>query len=236
LFVTSNAQIEEERMCAGGKRKVRFAETIKIPPYLLALIVGRLAATEPVDVDGVALRVICTPDKRHLSRFALEVGAFALRNYVEKYGIAYPGTKLDQVAIPDFAAAGMENLGCIIYREAILLVDPDNATQAEVIRSADVIAHEIAHMWFGNLVTMNWWNELWLNEAFATFMGISCIAAYRPEWDRWTQFSAERSSAFEVDSLQSTRTLEFSVDSPQQAFRHVGRAYLSKGNVAAQNA
>src|SRR5262249_40013075 len=81
----------------------------------------------------------------------------------------------------------------------------------------DVIAHEIAHMWFGDLVTMEWWNGFWLNEAFATFMSISCIAAYNPEWDRWTQFSLDRSKAFEVDSLDTTRTLEYPVESPQQA-------------------
>jgi puromycin-sensitive aminopeptidase len=229
LYVVSNTPIKQETVNNDGKREVRFEDTIKMSPYLLAFVVGPLEATEPMDIEGVALRTIYTPGKRNLARFALEIGAFALRYFVEKYRLPYPGNKLDQVAVPDFAAAGMENVGCCIYREVILLLDARSATQAEMIRSADVIAHEIAHMWFGNLVTMEWWNELWLNEAFATFMGISCVAVYKPEWDRWTLFSLERTKAFDIDSLQSTRTLEYSVRSPHEAVGMLDALTYQKG-------
>ena len=111
----------------------------------------------------------------------------------------------------------MENLGCVTFREVLLLIDPDQATQAELQRAADVINHEIAHMWFGDLVTMNWWNGLWLNEAFATFMEMRCTDAFRPEWQRWVDFSISRSAAFDTDSLASTRPIEFEVVSPDDA-------------------
>ncbi len=155
------------------------------------------------------------PGKGNLTEFALEIGAFSLRWYQNYYGIPYPSDKVDMLALPDFAAGAMENLGCITYRETLLLADPKTATQFELQNLADVVAHEIAHMWFGDLVTMRWWNGIWLNEAFATFMEIACCDAFRPDWQRWTTFSLERSAAFETDSLASTRTVEFPVEAPE---------------------
>ncbi|MEM9652385.1 MAG: M1 family aminopeptidase, partial [Actinomycetota bacterium] len=125
--------------------------------------------------------------------------------------------KLDLVAIPDFAFGAMENLGCVTFREVILLIDPERATQPELQRTADVVNHEIAHMWFGDLVTMKWWNGLWLNEAFATFMEMRCTDAFRPEWDRWTDFGLSRTEAFGTDTLSTTRPIEFEVVSPEDA-------------------
>jgi puromycin-sensitive aminopeptidase len=135
----------------------------------------------------------------------------------DHYGIPYPDAKVDLVALPDFAQGAMENLGCITFRENLLLVDPGAATQPELAAVAEVIAHELAHMWFGDLVTMRWWNGTWLNEAFATFMEILAVDAYRPDWERWTQFLRTRSQAFEVDALHSTRPVEYPVDSPDDA-------------------
>ena len=112
--------------------------------------------------------------------------------FEEYYGRKYPGDKLDLIAIPDFAAGAMENLGAITFRETALLVDEAAATHAECERVADVVAHENAHMWFGDLVTMCWWNGLWLNEAFATFMEMLAVDAWKPEWHRWTTFGASR--------------------------------------------
>jgi puromycin-sensitive aminopeptidase len=108
----------------------------------------------------------------------------------------------------------MENLGCITFRENMVLVDPATSTQDEQQLVADVVALELAHMWFGDLVTMRWWNGIWLNEAFATFMEVAACEAYRPDWERWTAFGVERSVAFETDSLRSTRSVEFEVRSP----------------------
>ena len=181
------------------------------------MVVGDLEATPAVDVGGIPLRVIARPGRIAQAAFALEIGAFALTYFTDWYGIDYPGTKLDLIATPDFAFGAMENLGAVTFREALLLVDEKRASKPELQRIADVVAHEIAHMWFGDLVTMQWWNGLWLNEAFATFAEVSCVAKFRPEWERWTSFALYRSMAQQVDALRSTRPIEFPVISPADA-------------------
>ena len=205
----------------GDKVAVRFAETMPMSTYLVAFVVGPLSATEPVMVprkgdpdNPIPLRIIHVPGKGNLTAFGLDVGAFSITWYQQFYDIPYPTEKCDMLALPDFAAGAMENLGCITFRESLLLADESTATQYELQTVADVVAHEVAHMWFGDLVTMKWWNGIWLNEAFATFMEIACCEAYRPDWLRWTTFSLERSAAFEVDSLASTRSVEFPVEAP----------------------
>jgi len=213
LTAISNAP-ELERATTDGRTVIRFADTMVMSSYLVAFVVGRLEVTETVHVDGIPLRLVHVPGKGHLTEFGLDVGAFCLRWFQDYYGIAYPGAKVDLVALPDFAAGAMENLGCITFRESLLLVDPAISTQNERQLVADVVAHELAHMWFGDLVTMRWWNGIWLNEAFATFMEVAACDAYRPDWQRWTAFGVERSSAFETDSLISTRPVEFEVRSP----------------------
>jgi len=219
LFAVSNAA-ELERSPhpdRPSKHVVRFADTMVMSTYLVAFIVGPLEATEPLDVDGTPLRIVYPKGKGHLTTHALEVGAFCLRHFTEYYGIAYPGDKLDLVAVPDFAFGAMENLGCVTFREILLLVDPATTTQAELLNVTDVINHELAHMWFGDLVTMKWWNGIWLNEAFATFMEMHATDAYRPEWERWVTFGLARTAAFDTDALTSTRPIEYPVISPADA-------------------
>jgi puromycin-sensitive aminopeptidase len=211
LLAISNAAETGREDLGAGRARVRFATTMVMSTYLVAFVVGPLEASEPVDVDGVPLRVIAPPGRADLTTFALDVGAFSLRFLADWYDIAYPGDKLDLVAIPDFSFGAMENLGCVTFRETALLVDQERATQPELQRVADVIAHEIAHMWFGDLVTMSWWNGIWLNEAFATFMEMLTTDAYRPEWRRWVDFGLARSAAFDTDSLTSTRPIEYEV-------------------------
>jgi puromycin-sensitive aminopeptidase len=209
---------EASRTPAGnGKVAVTFKDSMIMSSYLIAFVIGPLEITEPIDVDGTPLRIVHVPGKGHLTAFGKEIGSFALRWFENYYGIRYPGEKVDLVALPDFSAGGMENLGCITFRENLLLVDPATSTHAEEQNVADVVAHELAHMWFGDLVTMRWWNGIWLNEAFATFMEVAACDAFRKDWDRWTSFSLERTSAFEVDSLASTRPVEFEVISPNDA-------------------
>jgi puromycin-sensitive aminopeptidase len=208
---------EVERTTSDGRTVIRFADTMVMSTYLVAFVVGRLETTAAVDVDGTPLRVVHVPGKGHLTAFALDVGAFCLRWFQTYYGITYPSDKVDLVALPDFASGAMENLGCITFRENLLLVDEEASTQSERQLVADVVAHELAHMWFGDLVTMRWWNGIWLNEAFATFMEVAACAGYRPDWERWTSFGVERSVAFDTDSLRSTRTVEFDVRSPDDA-------------------
>jgi puromycin-sensitive aminopeptidase len=219
LFAVSNAaEISRRPLDADPSRhEVRFADTMVMSTYLVAFVVGPLEATEPVDVDGTPLRVVYPRGKGHLTDYALEVGAFCLRHFTDYYGIAYPGDKLDLVAVPDFAFGAMENLGCVTFREVLLLVDPGEVTQAELLNVTDVINHELAHMWFGDLVTMKWWNGIWLNEAFATFMEMHATDAFRPEWDRWVTFGLARSAAFDTDALASTRPVEYPVVSPSDA-------------------
>ena len=217
LLAVSNMHEIASTTLSSGKRSVRFADTPVMSTYLVALVVGELEATDPLDVDGIDLRVIARPGTLAQAPFALEVGAFALRYFQDWYGIAYPGTKLDLIATPDFAFGAMENLGAVTFRETLLLIDESKASRADLERAADVISHEIAHMWFGDLVTMKWWNGLWLNEAFATFAETSCCAAFRPEWERWTSFSLSRTMAQVVDALHTTRPIEFPVISPTDA-------------------
>jgi puromycin-sensitive aminopeptidase len=217
LTAVSNSPERGREGRADGTVEVTFADTMVMSSYLVAFVVGPLEASGPVDVDGIPLRVYHVPGKGRLAAFALEIGAFALRWFQDYYAIPYPADKVDLLALPDFAAGAMENLGCITFRESLLLVDPATSTHSELEVIADVVAHELAHMWFGDLVTMRWWNGSWLNEAFATFMNVAACNAFRPDWKRWTTFGLERSVAFEVDSLESTRPIEFEVRSPADA-------------------
>ncbi|MEO5840017.1 MAG: M1 family aminopeptidase [Acidimicrobiales bacterium] len=215
--VVSNALETRSTPIGDGRRRVEFATTMPMSTYLVAFVVGPLSVTPAVDVAGTPLRVVARPDRAHLTPFALDVAQFCLRYFADYFDRPYPGDKLDLVAIPDFAFGAMENLGCVTFRETALLVDPNTATQPELQRVVDVIAHELAHMWFGDLVTMQWWNGIWLNEAFATFMEMKATDAYRPDWQRWTDFGLSRTAAFDVDSLMSTRPIEFEVLSPTDA-------------------
>ena len=217
LAALSNAREVSRTTLDDGRVEVRFADTMVMSTYLVAFIVGPLDVTEPVLVDNKELRVAYPRGKGHLTPFALDVGRFCLEFFRDYYGIVYPGDKLDLVAVPDFAFGAMENLGCVTFREALLLVDPAETTQPELQRVTDVIAHELAHMWFGDLVTMKWWNGIWLNEAFATFMEMLATDAYRPDWDRWVSFGLSRTAAFDVDALGTTRPIEFEVVSPADA-------------------
>jgi len=200
-----------------GTVEVRFGRTMVMSTYLVAFVVGPLEVTESADASGVPVRIVHPPGKGHLAHYGLDVAVFCLDWFADYYGIPYPGDKLDLVAIPDFAFGAMENLGCVTFREVLLLVDPAEATQPELQNVTDVIAHELAHMWFGDLVTMDWWEGIWLNEAFATFMEMAATDAFRPDWDRWTSFGVARTAAFDVDALRCTRPIEYPVISPDEA-------------------
>lgn len=218
LLAVSNGPEIARRPLSDGRVEIRFADTMKMSTYLVAFVVGPFDVTEPVDAGGVPLRVVAPRGKLHLADYALRCGEFCLRYLADYYGIAYPGEKVDMVAIPDFAFGAMENLGCITFRESALLMDDELATTSERLRILDVIGHELAHMWFGDLVTMEWWDGIWLNEAFASFMELKATDAMRPDWKRWLLFAAsERPWAFQVDALHSTRPVEFEVRSPDEA-------------------
>jgi puromycin-sensitive aminopeptidase len=212
LKAVSNAPVLGEYL-EGDRKVVRFADTIPMSTYLVAFAVGDLGVTEPVWVGRTPLRVWYVPDtqdKRGLADFGQQIAKFSLEFFEDYYGQPYPGAKLDLIAVPNFWAGAMENFGAITFRESALLVDERQARRAELQNVADTVAHENAHMWFGDLVTMAWWDGLWLNEAFATFMEILPVDRWKPEWQRWTTFGlAEREIGMGVDGLHSTRPIEF---------------------------
>ncbi len=216
LTAVSNTRVLSERS-EGGRKVLQFADTMKMSTYLVAFVVGKLEGTAPTMVGRAPLRLWCVPGKTHLAKFGQEIASFSLEFFEDYYGLPYPGDKLDLLAIPDFASGAMENLGAITFRETALLVDAQAATHAELERIADVVAHENAHMWFGDLVTMSWWNGLWLNEAFATFAEMLAVDAWKPQWQRWTTFGVSRAVAMLVDGLHSSRPIEYPVRAPKDA-------------------
>ena len=213
---TNTAELGRETL-DDGRVEVRFDTTMKMSTYLLAFVVGAFEATDPVEVRGTPIRIIVPKGNVHLTDVAMENAIFAFEYLTDYYGIPYPADKLDHIGIPDFAAGAMENLGLITYRDSYLVIDPAKASQGELQRSIDVIGHETAHMWFGDLVTMKWWEGAWLNEAFASFMDIKTTAAKKPEWKRWLTFAnTEVPWAMATDQLVSTRPIEFEVNSPHE--------------------
>ncbi len=217
LLAISNGAETGREPARDGRVRVRFADTIPLSTYLVAWVIGPLRVTEPVDAGGVAVRVVHVPGREHLTAFALDVASFAIRFFADYYGIPYPGEKCDLVALPDFAFGAMENLGCVTFRETRLLLDPGEVTLDEMSGAAQTIVHEIAHMWFGDLVTMKWWNGIWLNEAFATFMEHLGVDAYRPEWRTWVDLAVGRAAALDIDAVSTTRSVEYEVHTPADA-------------------
>ena len=177
----SNGVATRDEPDGRGTRRVTFAPTPPLSSYLVALIVGPIVASAAARVRDVPIRTWTVPDKRHLTAFAQETAAAVLPLLEDYFGLPYPFGKLDQIGVPDFEAGAMENAGAITFREVALLADPATAPLAVQKRVAEVITHELAHQWFGNLVTMEWWDDLWLNEAFATWMAYKIVDDWQPE-------------------------------------------------------
>ncbi|HVH27732.1 MAG TPA: M1 family metallopeptidase [Vicinamibacterales bacterium] len=194
---------------------VRFSTSPKMSTYLVAMAVGDFECLEGA-ADAIPIRVCATAGKSHLARLALDLTQQILSFFNDYYSITYPFGKLDMVAIPDFAAGAMENTAAIFYRETALLADSATASVATQKDIAATIAHEVAHQWFGNLVTMRWWDDLWLNEGFATWMESRPLAASRPEWNIPVDDARATQSALGVDSLRSTRAVRTAVQTPNQ--------------------
>ena len=213
-----------------GYQIVEFAPTPRMSTYLLAFIVGEFENIEGKTKDNVLVRVFTTPGKKDQAKFALDVAIKCLEFYNGYFDIPYPLAVLDLIAIPDFAAGAMENWGAVTYRESTLLVDEEKTSTANKQWVAMVIAHELAHQWFGNLVTMEWWTHLWLNEGFASFIEYLAIDHIFPEWDIWTQFvSTELSDAFSLDALKNTHPIEVAVGHPAEISEIFDRVSYSKG-------
>ena len=198
-----------------GKHTVRFATTPKMSTYLVAFLVGDFKCTEGKS-DGVPIRACSTPDKVELTRFAVESAKYVLHYYDTYFGIKYPMPKLDMVALPDFEAGAMENFGCITYRETDLLIDSKTGAIPAKKRVAEVVAHEMAHQWFGDMVTMQWWDNLWLNEGFATWMETKPIAKWHPEWNFPQDDAQGLDETLNLDAQATTRTIRATANTPDE--------------------
>jgi len=230
MTAVSNTPIIEEKDLGDGTRLVHFAETPRMATYLLAFIVGPLAALDGKSRTGTKVGVRALPDRIAHGRWGLEESIRVLDYLNEYYGVRYPLEKLDHIALQDFAAGAMENWGAITYRERILLFDPATSSAQTRQNIVDVIAHETAHMWFGDLVTMAWWDDLWLNESFATWMGSKTVNALHPEWKMWTQFlGSEMISGLTLDGLRSSHPIEVKVKDPAEIREIFDEISYSKG-------
>eukprot|EP00514_Thraustochytrium_sp_LLF1b_P000018 CAMPEP_0184519588 /NCGR_PEP_ID=MMETSP0198_2-20121128/6710_1 /TAXON_ID=1112570 /ORGANISM="Thraustochytrium sp., Strain LLF1b" /LENGTH=912 /DNA_ID=CAMNT_0026910121 /DNA_START=34 /DNA_END=2771 /DNA_ORIENTATION=+ len=210
LSALSNMPEESNTLLDDGqRRKVVFGETPLMSTYLLAFCVADLDYLERTSKNGVLIRVYTPPGRKDQGQFALDVAVDALDLYDEMFKQPYPLPKLDMVAIPAFAMGAMENWGLITYREVDLLIDSVRASSQQKQRVAVVVAHELAHQWFGNLVTMEWWSGLWLNEGFASWMMSYCTDVLFPEWSMWEQFViADQGGAMRLDALVSSHPIE----------------------------
>ncbi|MBI2910778.1 MAG: M1 family metallopeptidase [Chloroflexi bacterium] len=230
LAAISNMPVAGETPRGDGTKAVRFAESPPMSAYLLALLVGDLTSVEARAPGGTLVRVWTTRGKEDQGRFALESAIGLLGYFNEYFGIPYPLPKLDHVAVPDFAAGAMENWGAITYRETALLFDPANSAAYARQRIVEVIAHEMAHMWFGDLVTMEWWDDLWLNESFASWMGDKAVDHLHPEWHMWTQFvSQDTNSGLSLDGLRNSHPIEVPVQDPAEIREIFDAISYSKG-------
>ncbi|HEY1897434.1 MAG TPA: M1 family metallopeptidase [Terracidiphilus sp.] len=198
-----------------GKHTLKFDTTPRMSTYLLAFLVGDFQCTAG-EQDGVAIRVCSTPDKVALTSYSVDVAKYVLHYYNNYFGIPYPLKKLDLIALPDFEAGAMENFGAITYRETLLLLDPKTASVWSRKNVASVIAHEMAHQWFGDLVTMQWWNNIWLNEGFATWMSNKPLEAMHPEWNTDQSVAAELDGVLNLDSMPTTRAIRAKADTPDE--------------------
>ena len=217
LAAFSNTSEISSTLLDDGRREIVFASTMVMSTYLVAFVIGPFSASAPTVASGVPIRVVSPLGKGHLSGWALEIAAHAIEFFTDYFAIPYPGDKIDLIAIPDFAFGAMENLGCVTFREEYLLIDVNTASHSEQMQVAIGVNHELAHMWFGDLVTMDWWEGIWLNEAFATFMESICTDHLRPEWKKWSSFHFARDRAFTVDGQHSTRPIEYHVVSPDDS-------------------
>ena len=213
-----------------GIKTIIFAESPVMSTYLLAFIIGDLSCIEQTGDNGTLMRVFTTRGREEQGRFALDVSLKLLEYFNGYFGIPYPLPKMDHIAIPDFAAGAMENWGAMTYRETALLVDPDNTSAGTRQTVASIIAHEMAHMWFGDLVTMAWWNDLWLNESFASWMGDMAVNSLYPEWEIWTQFvSGDTNRGLSLDGLRNSHPIEQEVKNPAEIGQLFDAISYSKG-------
>ena len=213
----SNEKVLSEKEVEDNKIETTFVDSMKMSTYLVAFVIGELEVTEIGEAGNTKVRIVHRPGFSDQTNYAGTAGIELLNFFEDYYKIPYPGSKLDLIAIPDFAMGAMENVGAVTFRENLLLIDEEKATRPELNRSVTVIAHELAHMWFGDLVTMKWWDGIWLNEAFASLMEVIAADNKYPEFKLWNEMNLSRSAGFAIDSLENSRPIEFDVETPEEA-------------------
>ncbi|KAM1016828.1 hypothetical protein EV2_047476 [Malus domestica] len=211
LTALSNMPIINEKLDANVKT-VYFEESPIMSTYLVAVVVGVFDYIEDTTSDGVLVRAYCPVGKSDKGEFALNVAVKTLDLFSKYFSTPYPLPKLDMVAVPEFSGGAMENYGLITYRENELLYDPLHSTTARKQRMAIVVAHEVAHQWFGNLVTMEWWSDLWLNEGFATWVSYMATDILFPEWKIWAQFLQQTTGGLVKDALEQSHPIQVEID------------------------
>ncbi len=227
--VVSNTPVVDQST-RGSRCVTTFEKTPVMSTYLLAFVVGEMDFKETKSNTGVTIRAYSTPANVDYLDFALDVARRCIEFYDSYFAIPYPLNKCDLIALPDFASGAMENWGCITFREQTLLVDPNHTTLSTKQYVAMVVAHELAHQWFGNLVTMRWWTDLWLNEGFASWVEYLAVNELFPDWDMWTQFtSSEQQQALRLDTLKHTHPIEVPVNDPEEIRTIFDAISYSKG-------
>ncbi|KAJ1919335.1 hypothetical protein H4219_002023 [Mycoemilia scoparia] len=235
LTALSNMDEKETTKEENGLKRVVFNDTPLMSTYLLAFVVGEFEYVEAFtsgefNEKPIRCRVYTLPGEKEKGTFALDVATKALEFFADKFGIAYPLPKLDQIAIPDFEAGAMENWGLVTYRTVALLINPKESRIKSRQRVAYVVCHELAHQWFGNLVTMEWWSELWLNEGFATWVGTLAVDYIYPEWNSWTTFIVDDfDRALQLDSKRSSHPIQVPVPRSSQITQIFDAISYSKG-------
>jgi puromycin-sensitive aminopeptidase len=206
---------ELRREARGDRERVTLAETPPLPTYLVALVAGPMGGCAEERVRGVPVRTWSVPEKADLTAFGQEAAVAVLPRLEDYFDVPYAFGKLDQIGLPDFEFGAMENAGLVTYRETALLLDPATASLPVRKRIAEVVTHELAHQWFGNWVTMHWWDDLWLNESFATWMAYKVVASWKPEWRIWLDFDQGKAAALALDALRSTHPIHAEVKNPE---------------------
>ena len=217
ITVLGNMSVKSEEE-NGDSLTTTFEKTPRMSSYLLAFVIGELHKKTARTKSGVEVSVWATPaQNENTLDFALDIATRSIDFYDEYFGVKYPLPKSDHVALPDFSSGAMENWGLITYRESCLLADPELTPESSRRFIATVIAHELSHQWFGNLVTMNWWNDLWLNESFANMMEYVAIDALQPDWHMWEDFATnEVTAALRRDSLDGVQSVQADVNHPDE--------------------
>lgn len=231
LTAISNAPVASVSEDTEKKKKtIIFEASPKMSTYLMVLVVGDFKCTEERKAGGVPIRVWAPSGQEKMGYYSLGAACESLVFLSDYFGIKYPAKKLDLIAIPDFAPGAMENLGAITFKDSLLLIDEKTGSNFAKRSALSVIAHEIAHQWFGDLVTMKWWDDLWLNEAFATWAATKTEDALRPSWRIRTKAVLDSVSAMSIDELASTRAIHAHVSNPKQASEMFDAITYEKGS------